>query len=71
MASTGFSQLRSQATVTSISEDDEWVYCRYTDSEGTERRIKAKYFVGADGKTGFTRKRYLEPRGVQMERAHK
>jgi hypothetical protein len=26
--------------------------------------------VGADGKTGFTRKNYLEPLGIRMEQAH-
>ena len=61
------SQIRVACTVTEIEEDVDWVYCRYSDSSGTERRIRGKFLVGADGKTGFTRKRYLEPRGVTLD----
>ena len=71
MANTGCSQLKLGSTVTDISEDQDWVYCRFKDSEGVERRVRGRYFVGADGKTGFTRKQYLEPRGIKLERAHK
>jgi 2-polyprenyl-6-methoxyphenol hydroxylase-like FAD-dependent oxidoreductase len=67
MAATGYSELRSQATVNDISVDEQWVYCRYTDANGVEKRLRSKFFVGADGKTGFTRKRYLEERGIKME----
>ena len=69
MAKTGHSDLRVQSTVTSISEDEDWVYVTYTDKDGRERQIKSRFLVGADGKTGFTRKRYLEPRGIVMEKA--
>ncbi|KAF1931940.1 putative monooxygenase [Didymella exigua CBS 183.55] len=62
------SQLRLTATVTSISEDEDWVYVTYTDASGQERRMRAKFLVGADGKTGYTRKKYLEPKGVFMEK---
>lgn len=65
------SQIKCSATVTSVTEDKDWVYCIYKDRQGETRKIKAKFLVGADGKTGFTRKNYLEPRGVAMERAHK
>lgn len=62
------SQLRTSCTLTSIREDQEWVYATYTDKEGKdERQVRAKFLVGADGKTGFTRKMYLEPKGVLME----
>jgi 2-polyprenyl-6-methoxyphenol hydroxylase-like FAD-dependent oxidoreductase len=71
MAANGLSQLRSGCSVTRLSENKEWTYCEYTDSEGNTRRIRSKFFVGADGKTGYTRKKYLEPKGIQMERAHK
>lgn len=62
------SQLRPNSTVTSISEDEEMVYVEYIDASTTPRRIRAKFLVGADGKTGFTRKKYLEPKGIKMER---
>lgn len=61
------SQLRSSSTVTHIEEDDDWVYCQYTDDMGTQKMVRTKFLVGADGKTGFTRKMYLEPKGIIME----
>ncbi|KAJ5730398.1 monooxygenase [Penicillium malachiteum] len=60
------STLRSKCALTSISEDKDWVYAIYDDS-GVEKRIRAKFLVAADGKTGFTRKMYLEPKGIQLE----
>ena len=52
--------------MTSIEEDEDWVYATYCDSSGDQATIRAKYLVGADGKTGFTRKKYLEKAGVQL-----
>lgn len=46
------------------------MYCQYRDAEGDEHTIKSRFLVGADGKTGFTRKNFLEPLGVRMEQAH-
>ncbi|KAL4811663.1 hypothetical protein BDW67DRAFT_189990 [Aspergillus spinulosporus] len=60
--------LRSESTVIDLKEDDYWTYCIYRDAEGMERRVRARFFVGADGKTGFTRKQYLEEKGVYMEK---
>ncbi|MCJ1244020.1 hypothetical protein MMC30_001217 [Trapelia coarctata] len=60
--------LRSGCTVTAIDEDQDWVYTDYTNPEGQKCRVRSKFLVGADGKTGFTRKRYLEPKGIHMER---
>ncbi|KAJ5814582.1 monooxygenase [Penicillium riverlandense] len=65
----GFSELRSRCTLTSISEDNDWVIAIYNDASGTEHRIKARFLAAADGKTGFTRKMYLEPRGIRLETA--
>ena len=61
------SQLRVACTVTEIAEDADWVYCRYSDASGAERCIRGKFLVAADGKTGFTRKKYLEPKGVTLD----
>ena len=66
-----YGTLRSNATVTAISEDADHVYVDYKDSSGEERRISGKFLVGADGKTGFVRKKYLEPRGVLMEKSNR
>ncbi|KAJ5593870.1 monooxygenase [Penicillium hispanicum] len=60
-------ELRSSCTVTAISEDHDWVYVTYTDGCGAEHRLRAKFLAAADGKTGFTRKMYLEPKGIQLE----
>ncbi|CAM1509221.1 Fc.00g029600.m01.CDS01 [Cosmosporella sp. VM-42] len=65
------SQLRSGCTMTAISEDSDWVYTTYTDSTGAEKHIRSRFLVGADGKTGFTRKMYMEPKGVKLEWAEK
>ena len=61
------SQIRSSSTVNHIEEDEDWVYCQYLDASGEQKKIRSKFLVGCDGKTGFTRKTYLEPKGVMME----
>ncbi|KAJ9603784.1 hypothetical protein H2200_011970 [Cladophialophora chaetospira] len=61
------SQLRLGSTVVNIEEDSQWIYAKYAGDNGTERRIRGKFLVGADGKTGFIRKHYLEPKGVLLE----
>ncbi|KAI9741249.1 MAG: hypothetical protein M1834_002965 [Cirrosporium novae-zelandiae] len=64
-----YGDLRAGSTVTQIREDDGAVYVTYVDKRGEEHEISAKFLVGADGKTGFTRKKYLEPRGIWLERS--
>jgi 2-polyprenyl-6-methoxyphenol hydroxylase-like FAD-dependent oxidoreductase len=64
-------ELRASSTLKSIREDDDWVYATYTDDSGKDCEIRSKFLVGADGKTGFVRKKYLEPRGIHLERACK
>lgn len=63
------SELKLGCTVTQIEETDDHVRVKYTDDSmgGVEKSIKGKFLVGADGKTGFTRKMYLEKRGVVLE----
>ena len=62
--------LRCNATVVELEEDEDWTYCTYRDATGEEHGLRARFFVGADGKTGYTRKQYLEPRGVILEKFH-
>ena len=69
LESSKFSQLRISCTLANISEDDQYVYATYTDKTGIKKNLRAKFLVGADGKTGFTRKLYLEPKGVIMQQA--
>ncbi|KAJ5379427.1 hypothetical protein N7509_012546 [Penicillium cosmopolitanum] len=61
------SQLRAGCTLESIEEDKDWVHASYVEPEGNKRRIRARFLVGADGKTGYVRKQYLEPRGIKLE----
>jgi len=68
VAQNPLSELRSSSTLTSISEDAENVYIKYSEQSGTTKRIKARFVVGADGKTGFVRKKYLEPQGITLDR---
>ena len=63
-----FASLRSGCTVTAIEEDQAWVYIDYMNPEGQKLRVRSRFLVGADGKTGFTRKKYLELKGIRMER---
>jgi 2-polyprenyl-6-methoxyphenol hydroxylase-like FAD-dependent oxidoreductase len=62
-----FRVLRLGSTVIDISEDDQNVYVTYENIDKTTQHVRGKFLVGADGKTGFVRKRYLEPKGVIME----
>lgn len=63
--------LRSESTVVAIDEDEKNVYVHYESAQNGKHTIKAKFLVGADGKTGFVRKKYLEPRGITMEKNDK
>lgn len=67
MSATDHSILRVGSTLTSISEDEDWVYVTYSKQDGNEHRLRGRFLVGADGKTGFTRKMYLERKGVTMD----
>lgn len=59
--------LRPGCTLIGIDEDNEGVSAKYVDIHGSERVSRSKFLVGADGKTGFVRKKYLEPKGVMMK----
>ncbi|OAP61174.1 hypothetical protein AYL99_03375 [Fonsecaea erecta] len=61
------SQLRLGSTIVGIEEERDFVRAQYIDKNGTQRTIQGRFFVGADGKTGFTRKRYLESKGVSLQ----
>jgi len=61
------SELRLGSTVMAIEEDETGVSVDYRGDDGRSRQIRGKFLVGADGKTGFTRKHYLEPKGIVLE----
>lgn len=65
------SEVRTGCKVIGIEEHGECVYATYEDQTGTTKKIRGKFLAGADGKVGYTRKMYLEPRGVQLEHTSK
>ena len=66
-----YGEIRTGCTVAAISEDKEAVLVEYEDVEKLSHKLRGRFLVGADGKTGFVRKKYLEPRGVIMEKSSK
>jgi 2-polyprenyl-6-methoxyphenol hydroxylase-like FAD-dependent oxidoreductase len=66
-----YAELRGGTTMTKVSEDDKNVHVTYQTADAKMHRIRAKFLVGADGKTGFVRKNYLEAKGVLMEKSSK
>lgn len=70
MASSSFCQLKTNSSMVNIREEGDHVYSQYRDSQGKTQSLKSRFLVGADGKTGFTRKSFLEPLGIRMEQAH-
>lgn len=67
VANSPYSELRSNCVVTGITESQEDVVVEYTNAEGHPTSLRAKFLVGCDGKTGFVRKKYLEPKGITMD----
>lgn len=65
---TPLSQLRPASTLVSIDETETSVIVDYQGADGHIRKLRAPFLVGADGKTGFVRKRYLEDKGIVLER---
>ena len=62
------SELRGGSSVVAIDENEESVCVDYQSSTGEIHKLRAPFLVGADGKTGFVRKKYLEDKGIIMER---
>lgn len=63
------SQLREECTLIDVSEDTDWVYAKYRDRDQVVHTIRGRFLVGCDGKTGYVRKKYLEPKGIVMEQS--
>jgi 2-polyprenyl-6-methoxyphenol hydroxylase-like FAD-dependent oxidoreductase len=66
----GSSKVRVGCEVVKIEEDDDSVLARYVDKSGATTAVRGKFLAGADGKVGYTRKKYLEPKGVDLERIY-
>lgn len=67
IASSPHCELREQCEVFESKDDPQGVVVGYRDLNGKERHIRGQFLVGADGKTGVVRKRFLEPLGVKQE----
>jgi 2-polyprenyl-6-methoxyphenol hydroxylase-like FAD-dependent oxidoreductase len=63
--------LRVESEVVGIFEDSDHVYVDYKRADGSIHKIKARFLVGTDGKKGYVRKMYLEPKGIEMARTEK
>ncbi|KAK9448270.1 FAD/NAD(P)-binding domain-containing protein [Limtongia smithiae] len=61
--------LRIKSEVVRVYEDSDFAYVEYRDETDRMHTVRAKFLVGADGRTGFIRKNYLEPRGVLLEKS--
>ena len=49
------------------TEEESGVVVKYKDKEGNICSIRTSYLVGADGKRGIVRKKFLEPEGIKQE----
>lgn len=68
LAQIPLAQLRSESTVMAISETQDSVCVEYQTADGSTRKLRAPFLVGADGRTGYVRKMYLEDKGIILER---
>ncbi|MCJ1297267.1 hypothetical protein MMC08_000053 [Hypocenomyce scalaris] len=48
-------------------EEEAGVIVHYLDNNGDKRVIRTSWLVGADGKRGIVRKKFLEPEGIRQE----
>ena len=60
-------RFRDGSEVVGIEERGDSIEVMYKNGAGALNRLRARFVVGTDGKGGFTRKKYLEPRGIPME----
>jgi 2-polyprenyl-6-methoxyphenol hydroxylase-like FAD-dependent oxidoreductase len=58
--------LRPGCEVIGRTEEPETVLVEYKDCNGDVQKLRAKWLVGADGKGGIVRKRFLEPEGIKQ-----
>jgi 2-polyprenyl-6-methoxyphenol hydroxylase-like FAD-dependent oxidoreductase len=59
--------LRIGCEVLDRTEEEAGVVVKYKDEEGNVSLIRTSYLVGADGKRGIVRKKFLEPEGIKQE----
>jgi len=59
--------LRIGCEVLDRTEEEAGVIVKYKDEQENIHSIRASYLVGADGKRGVVRKKFLEPEGIRQE----
>ncbi|KAK3688882.1 hypothetical protein B0T22DRAFT_407582 [Podospora appendiculata] len=60
-------QLRTGCEVLSREVDGDHTIIEYLDQSGARHSIRSAWLVGADGKKGVVRKKFLEPEGIKQE----
>lgn len=58
--------LRVGCEVLSRVENEDHTIIEYRTADGTIQFIRTSWLVGADGKRGIVRKKFLEPEGVKQ-----
>ena len=61
------SELRTGCEVLSREEEEGFITVEYKTHEGQMKSIRTSWLVGADGKRGIVRKKWLEPEGIKQE----
>ena len=63
-----YCELRRGCAVESQTFEDDSMIVGYTDSDAIQRTLKCRWFIGADGKKGVVRKKFLEPEaGIKQD----
>lgn len=62
-------ELRTGCEVLSRNEEKRTTVVEYRTHEGENKTICTSWLVGADGKRGVVRKRFLEPEGIKQQDA--
>jgi len=60
-------QLRTGCEVLTREQVGDHTVIEYNNQAGTRRSIRSRWLVGADGKRGVVRKKFLEPEGIRQE----
>jgi len=60
-------QLRTGCEVLTREQVGDHTVIEYNNQAGARRSIRSRWLVGADGKRGVVRKKFLEPEGIRQE----
>ncbi|QVM13444.1 hypothetical protein D8B26_008052 [Coccidioides posadasii str. Silveira] len=60
-------EIRTGCEAIAREENGDHTILEYVTQDGTKRYIRTSWLVGADGKRGVVRKKFLEPEGIRQE----